>query len=175
MAVTGWSPRVDTEHMATETVAAVYGTPAGQSRIQRLGSGMLPSPQLVVVDPPLDAALASADPPRPLQVALAALRSDGTLFVELRDVARVLESVALGGAPLWGLELSEPARAPAIFWPGKPISHQPVPQLDAKQLAALLHGARPKQPGRPPNPHPHGFPIPVGLWCVLFPHASYCR
>ena len=168
--------------MATPTVVAVYGVPAGQSKVQRIGSGMLPIPEIVVVHAPLDAELGSERPPRVLRVALASLR-DGEQLVELREVDRVLESVRLDRGVMWALELGEPARSPSIFGPGGPRPPADHP-FRAEELAALLDRYQPRRPdipGHPPfqppmppspakpkPPHPHGHP--AVLWCVFFPH-----
>jgi len=173
--------------MATpRTVVAVYGVPSGQSRVQRLGSGMLASPEIVVVDPPLDGRLASKEPPRVLRVGLSSAGHDGTghdePFVELREVRQVLESVATRHGKFWGLCLAEPARSPTIFGPDGPPTRDDR-EIDADELADLLRRERPHLPGRPmptrpPIPHsppkpPHGHP--ATLWCRLFPHAWFCR
>lgn len=161
--------------MATQTVVAVYGVPAGQSKVQRLGSGMLPIPEIVVVNPPLDAELGSEHPPRVLRVALGSLH-DGEHSVELREVDRVLESVRLAQGVMWALELSEPARSPSIFGPGGPTMPADHP-FRPEELAALLdrfQPHRPDIPGHPPSPakpkppHPHGHP--AALWCVFLPY-----
>ena len=173
--------------MATpRTVVAVYGVPSGQSRVQRLGSGMLASPEIVVVDPPLDGRLASKEPPRVLRVGLSSAGHDGTghdePFVELREVRQVFESVATRHGRFWGLGLTEPARSPTVFGPDGPRTRDDQ-GIDAEELADLLQEARPHLPDRPlpprpPIPHsppkpPHGHP--ATLWCRLFPHAWFCR
>ncbi|HET9648979.1 MAG TPA: hypothetical protein VFP34_12235 [Microlunatus sp.] len=169
--------------MATATVVAVYGVPAGQSRVQRLGSGTLPLRQLVVVDPPLDDALDAAHPPRPIRVVLGSVRDDGELFLELRDVLQVIRSAEGHGERMWALELTEPAESPISFGDGSGPA-PPHPVIDADRLAELLRRSRPSRPifpGAPfphsPVPHPPEPPpiIPAGLWCVLFPRATFCR
>jgi hypothetical protein len=168
--------------MATpRTAVAVYGIPAGQSQVQRLGSGMLADPELVVVDPPLDAQLASPQPPRVLRVGLASAVSEEP-FVELREVRNVLESVATRHGRIWALGLTEPARSPTMFGPDPPVAPDGR-ELDADTLADLLRRARPHLPDlpippRPPTPPTHPRPPhghPATLWCRLFPHAWFCR
>lgn len=168
--------------MATATVVAVYGVPAGQSRVRRLGGGMLAAAELVVVDPPLDKQLAAGQPPRVLRVALGSV-GDGKdePFVELREVSQVLESVETRAGTMWALTLEQPAKSPTIFGRDGP----PRPRgrdLTADELADLLRRAHPHRPDfpvpphppRPPGPHrPHGNP--ETLWCRLFPNAWFCR
>ncbi len=166
--------------MATQTVVAVYGVPAGESRVQRLGKGMLAAAELVVVDPPLDAQLAGEHPPHVLRVALASV-GPGEPFVELREVSRPLESVATRHGKMWGLELAEPARSPTAFGPDGPTEQAGHP-WDADALADAIQDIRVRRaptwtatpqdrPTRKPHhPHPH----PAWLWCRLFPTASFC-
>jgi hypothetical protein len=168
--------------MANPTVVAVYGIPAGQRRVQRLGSGSLPLRELVLVDPPLDDLLGSAHPPRVLRVGLGSVRSNGEVFVEVREVLQVLQSIETQGETMWALELTEPAESPVTFGASQPASPPPL-RIDLNRLADIL---RQSQPGRPklpsgprrpipPRPDQPPIVVPAGLWCVLFPRARFCR
>jgi hypothetical protein len=176
--------------MTDDSVVVVYGVPVGQNRVQRIGTGSLDLNRLVTVDPPLDAQLASNRPPWVLRVGIGGQR-DGQVTVEIIDVLQVMQSEpGMASPPLWALELVEPAQSPTT-WDTRPADPPPSrPPRDLTTLIEALRRRRPRPPILPPRPRPRPVApdesdesdeqeqpsiVPAGLWCRLFPRATFCN